>query len=44
MLSQSNPEHAAQMLELAQKDIDDSWHWYQQMAGVEREYADDTQV
>ncbi|MDX1929027.1 MAG: pyruvate:ferredoxin (flavodoxin) oxidoreductase [Pirellulaceae bacterium] len=44
MLSQSNPEHAAQMLELAQKDIDDSWHWYEQMAGVEREYADDTQV
>jgi pyruvate-ferredoxin/flavodoxin oxidoreductase len=41
MLSQSNPEHAANLFELAQRDIDDSWHWYQQLAGVDREFADD---
>jgi pyruvate-ferredoxin/flavodoxin oxidoreductase len=41
MLSQSKPEHAAELLGLAQKDIDDTWHWYEQMAGVEREYADE---
>lgn len=40
MLMQSKPEHAAELFELAQKDIDDTWHWYEQMAGVEREYSD----
>ena len=28
---------AEQLMALAQKDIDDQWHYYEQMAGVERE-------
>jgi len=40
MLAQSQPEHAARLLDLAQKDIDDTWHWYEQLATVEREYSD----
>jgi pyruvate-ferredoxin/flavodoxin oxidoreductase len=36
MLARSNPEHAEHLLRLAQHDIDDSWHFYEQMAGVER--------
>ena len=35
--SRSNPEHAERLIALAQKDIDDQWHYYEQMAGVERE-------
>ena len=37
MLARSNPEHAEYLFDLAQKDIDDQWHYYEQMAGVERE-------
>lgn len=37
MLARANPEHARTLFQLAQKDIDDQWHYYQQMAGVERE-------
>ena len=37
MLTRSNPEHAERLLELAQRDIDDQWHYYEQMAGVERQ-------
>ena len=37
MLARSNPEHADYLFDLAQKDIDDQWHYYEQMAGVERE-------
>ena len=37
MLARSNPEHAKRLFALAQKDIDDQWHYYEQMAGVERE-------
>jgi len=37
MLARSNPEHAKELFALAQKDIDDQWHYYEQMAGVERE-------
>ena len=40
MLVRSQPEHAAHLLDLAQKDIDDTWHWYEQLAGVEREYSE----
>mgnify|MGYP003343362496 FL=1 len=36
-LQRSNPEEAARLFELAQKDINDQWHFYEQMAGVERE-------
>ena len=37
----SDPEHAEHLFELAQKDIDDQWHYYEQMAGVEREIVDE---
>ncbi|MCA9126052.1 MAG: pyruvate:ferredoxin (flavodoxin) oxidoreductase [Planctomycetales bacterium] len=40
MLMRSNPEHAAHLMDLAQKDIDDAWHYYEQMSGVEREFSD----
>ncbi len=38
-LARSNPEHAERLLDLAQRDIDDQWHFYEQMAGVEREFV-----
>jgi pyruvate-ferredoxin/flavodoxin oxidoreductase len=40
MLARANPEHAEHLFALAQKDIDDQWHYYEQMAGVEREITD----
>jgi pyruvate-ferredoxin/flavodoxin oxidoreductase len=36
MLTRSNPEHAAELMQLAQQDIDDRWHLYEQMVNVER--------
>ena len=36
MLMRSNPEEAERLFALAQKDIDDQWHYYEQMAGVVR--------
>ena len=39
MLARSNPQHAEYLFDLAQQDIDDQWHYYEQMAGVEREIA-----
>ena len=43
MLSRSDPDHARHLLELAQADIDDQWHYYEQMAGVEREITEETE-
>ncbi|MCA9138981.1 MAG: pyruvate:ferredoxin (flavodoxin) oxidoreductase, partial [Planctomycetales bacterium] len=40
MLSRTKPEHAKRLMELAQKDIDDTWHYYQQLANVQRDYPD----
>ena len=40
MLARSKPERARELMELAQKDIDDTWHYYQQLAGVERDNPD----
>ncbi len=40
MLVRSNPEQASRLLKLAQRDIDDTWHYYEQLAGVEREFSD----
>jgi pyruvate-ferredoxin/flavodoxin oxidoreductase len=40
MLARAQPEHARQLLEKAQQDIDDTWHYYEQLAGVEREFSD----
>ena len=37
MLSRSDPERAEELFRLAQNDIDDQWHYYEQMAGIERE-------
>jgi pyruvate-ferredoxin/flavodoxin oxidoreductase len=37
MLARSDPKAAERLYSLAQKDIDDQWHYYEQMAGVERE-------
>ena len=36
MLTRSDPERAEQLLGLAQRDIDERWHFYEQMAGIER--------
>jgi pyruvate-ferredoxin/flavodoxin oxidoreductase len=40
MLARSNPAAAEKLFELAQRDIDDQWHYYEQLAGVEREVAE----
>lgn len=36
-LVRTNPEQADRLFQLAQQDIDDQWHFYEQMAGVERD-------
>jgi len=36
-LTRSNPKEAKRLFDLAQRDINDQWHFYEQMAGVERE-------
>ncbi len=36
MLMRSNPVEAERLLEAAQRDIDERWHFYEQVAGVER--------
>ena len=36
MVARSDPQNAERLHALAQKDIDDQWHYYEQMAGVER--------
>lgn len=41
MLARTNPEHADHLFDLAQRDIDDRWHYYEQMAGMEREILDE---
>jgi pyruvate-ferredoxin/flavodoxin oxidoreductase len=40
MLARSKPDRARMLFELAQKDIDERWHFYEQMAGVEREVVE----
>ncbi|MGE3244265.1 MAG: pyruvate:ferredoxin (flavodoxin) oxidoreductase, partial [Pirellulales bacterium] len=39
MLARTNPEEAERLFALAQQDIDDQWHYYEQMAGVTREIS-----
>jgi pyruvate-ferredoxin/flavodoxin oxidoreductase len=39
MLSRSDPERAEQLLNLAQIDLDDRWHYYEQITNVERSLA-----
>jgi pyruvate-ferredoxin/flavodoxin oxidoreductase len=36
MLARNNPEHAAELIALGQRDIDERWRYYEQLAGVER--------
>ena len=36
MLARSDPERSATLLALAQEEIDERWHYYEQLAGVER--------
>ena len=36
MLAHANPSGAGRLMELAQRDIDERWRYYEQMAGVER--------
>ncbi|MBM3999998.1 MAG: pyruvate:ferredoxin (flavodoxin) oxidoreductase [Planctomycetes bacterium] len=37
MLMRSNPVEAERLFDLAQQDIDEVWHYYEQMASVERD-------
>ncbi len=37
-LMRSKPQEAERLFELAQQEIDDRWHFYEQMAGVKREF------
>ncbi|MEW6741380.1 MAG: pyruvate:ferredoxin (flavodoxin) oxidoreductase [Planctomycetota bacterium] len=39
MLARTNPEQAKTLFELARHDIAERWHFYEQMAGVERDLA-----
>jgi pyruvate-ferredoxin/flavodoxin oxidoreductase len=36
MIARSNPEEADRLFNLTQQDINDQWHYYEQMAGVQR--------
>ncbi len=36
MLSRTNPAEAEQLMAQAQQDLDEQWHFYEQMAGVDR--------
>jgi hypothetical protein len=36
MLERSDPERARHLMTLAQADVDERWHYYEQLAGVER--------
>ncbi len=42
MLARSNPERAKMLADLAQREIDDRWNYYEQLAGVEREVVNQT--
>ena len=42
MLERSNPKEAKRLFALAQKDIEDQWHYYEQMAGVKRDIVQET--
>jgi pyruvate-ferredoxin/flavodoxin oxidoreductase len=40
MLTRSDPQRAEHLFDLAQRDIDERWHLYEQMVGVERTVPD----
>ena len=39
VLGRTHPERAAELLALAQRDVDERWRYYEQLAGVERSIA-----
>jgi pyruvate-ferredoxin/flavodoxin oxidoreductase len=39
VLARTHPERAAELMGLAQADIDERWRYYEQLAGVERTVA-----
>jgi pyruvate-ferredoxin/flavodoxin oxidoreductase len=39
MLARANPVHAEQLMALAQRDADERWRFYEQMAGIARDVA-----
>ncbi|MCI0689973.1 MAG: thiamine pyrophosphate-dependent enzyme, partial [Sporichthyaceae bacterium] len=41
MLARSDPDRARHLLALAQADVDQRWHYYEQLAGVERSVPQD---
>jgi pyruvate-ferredoxin/flavodoxin oxidoreductase len=41
ILARSDPKQAARLFDLAQKDIDDQWHYYEQMTGMKRAISGD---
>jgi pyruvate-ferredoxin/flavodoxin oxidoreductase len=41
MLARSKPERARHLLALAQADVDERWHYYEQLAGEERSLPQD---
>jgi len=43
MLARTVPDRARHLFDLAQADINDQWHYYQQMAGVEREITEESE-
>lgn len=44
MLMRSHPERAKRLFDLAQRDIDERWNYYQQLAGVSRHPTDQQEV
>ena len=39
MLARSHPQESAELLALAQIDVDERWRYYRQLAGIERTVA-----
>ena len=44
MLARSDPDRSAALLDLAQRDIDERWHYYEQLAGVERKVHEQSEL
>ncbi len=44
MLARSDPDRSAMLLGLAQRDIDERWHYYEQLAGVERKVHEQSEI
>jgi pyruvate-ferredoxin/flavodoxin oxidoreductase len=44
MLARAQPQRAAALMELAQRDVDARWRYYEQLAGIERQVIDGTEI